>query len=57
MPVLREGVVIGHITLQPKPTEPAISQVEVHLVAHPSLEADAHAIADDQHPDHQLGVD
>jgi hypothetical protein len=29
----------------------------MHLLAQPPLRADAHAIADDQHPDHQLGID
>jgi hypothetical protein len=29
----------------------------MHLVAQPPLRADAHTIADNQHPDHQLRVD
>jgi len=31
--------------------------VQMDLVAEPALGADAEAVADDQHPDHQLGVD
>ena len=57
MPVLREGRVIGHLTIEAKPTEPAISQVEVHLLAQSSFGADARAITNQQHPDQQLGID
>jgi hypothetical protein len=47
---------IRHRALKAKPAEPPICQVEVHLVAQPTLRADAHAVADDQHPDHQLRI-
>ena len=55
--VLREGRVIGHRARQIEPAEPAIGQIEVDLLAQPSLGTDAHAVADDQHSNHQLGVD
>ena len=29
----------------------------MHFLAQPPLRADAEAVADDQHPDHQLGID
>jgi hypothetical protein len=29
----------------------------MNLIAQPALGPDAHAVANDQHPDHQLGVD
>ena len=48
---------IGHLAIEAKPTEPAISQVEVYLLAQPSLGADARAITNQQHPDQQLGID
>lgn len=57
MPVLGEGRVIRHVAVEPQPAEPPISQVEVDLVTEAALRADAHAVADDQHPDHQLGID
>ena len=57
VPVLREGRVVGHIAVQPEPTEPAIGQIEMHFLTQPPLRADAKAVADDQHPDHQLGID
>ena len=42
---------------EPKATEPAIGQIEVDLVAQPTLRANAEAVADDQHAPHQLGID
>src|SRR5215212_2155633 len=33
------------------------SQVPMHFLAEPALRANAEAIADEQHPDHQLRVD
>src|SRR5215217_1301481 len=57
VPVLREGRVIGHPTVQPELTKPAVGEVEVHFFAKPPLGADAETVTDDQHPDHQLGVD
>ena len=57
VPVLREGRVIGHRTIQIEAAEPAIGEVEMHLFAKPPLRPDAHAIAYQQHPDHQLGGD
>src|SRR6516165_12087839 len=56
MPVLREGRMIGHFAVETQSTKPAIRQVEVHLLAQPPLRADAEAVADDQHPDQQLGI-
>src|SRR3984885_15491700 len=57
MPVLREGGMIGDLTIEPTPTEPPVSQIEMDLFPEPPLGADAKAIADDEHPDHQLGID
>ena len=57
VPVLGEGRVVGHIAFQPEPAEPAIGEVQMHLLAQPPLGPDADAVADDQHPDHQLGID
>ena len=56
MPVLRESRMIGHFAVETQSTKPAIRQVEVHLLAQPPLRADAEAVADDQHPDQQLGI-
>ena len=48
---------IGHRSAKIEPTEPTIGEVEMDLFAQPPLRADAHAVAHDQHPDHQLGID
>ena len=48
---------IGNLAIEAQATKPAISQIEVDLLAQPPLGADAEAIADNQHPDHQLGID
>jgi hypothetical protein len=47
---------IRDIAVEPEPAEPPVSQIEMDLFAEPPLGADAKAIADDEHPDHQLGV-
>jgi hypothetical protein len=57
VPVLREGRVIRHRTIETEPAEPAVAEVQVNFLAQPPLRADAKAVADDQHPDHQLRVD
>src|SRR5689334_10233551 len=48
---------VRHIPLEPKAAEPAVCQIEVNLLAQPPLGADAEAVADEQHPDHQFGID
>ena len=57
MPVLRERRVIGNFAIQSEPAEPAIGQIEMNLLAKPPFGPDAHAVADDQHPDHQFRID
>src|SRR5271166_3079064 len=48
---------IRDVAVEAQATEPAISQIEVDLVAQLPLRANAEAVADDQHADHQLGID
>ena len=55
--VLGKRRMIGDVAVEPQPTKPAIGQIEVDLLAQPPLRANAEAVADDQHPDHQLGID
>ena len=43
--------------VQSEPAEPAIRQIEVSLFTQAALGSDAHAVADDQHADHQLRID
>ena len=56
MPVLGEGRVIRHLANEPEPAEPPVSQIEMDLFAQPPLRTDAEAVADDQHADHQFGI-
>lgn len=56
MPVLREGRMVGHRAIEPEPTEPPVGEVEVDLFTQPPLRADAEAVADNHHPDHQFGI-
>jgi len=56
MPVLRERRVIGNLAIQTESAEPSVRQIEMNLLAEPPLGPDAHAVADDQHSDHQLRV-
>ncbi len=48
---------VGDVAVQAQAAEPAVGKVEVDLLAEPPLRADAQAVAHQQHPDHQLGVD
>jgi len=57
VPVLGEGGMVRHVAVETETAEPAIRQVEVNLLAQPTLRADAETVAHQQHPDHQFGVD
>ena len=57
MAIDRERRVIGHLVVKIEATKPAVRKVKVDLLAQPPLGADAVAIADNQHPDHKLGID
>src|SRR5437899_348681 len=48
---------IGYVAIEAETTKPAIGQIEMDFLAHAPLGADAKAITDDQHPDHQFGID
>ena len=47
---------IRHLAVQTEPTEPAIGEIEMDLVTEPPFGTDAHAVADDQHAQHQVGI-
>src|SRR5436305_4226390 len=48
---------VRHRAIEPKSTEPAVGQVQVNFLAQPPLRADARAVADEKHADHQLRGD
>ena len=51
-----EGRVVGDFIFKAQPAEPAIRQVQMGLFAQPPFGADAIAVADDQHADHQFRI-
>ena len=55
--VLGKCRMIGDVGIEPQATEPAIGQIEMDLLTQPTLRTNAEAIADDQHADHQFGID
>jgi hypothetical protein len=48
---------IGYMAVEAETTKLAICQIEMDFLARAPLGADAKAITDDQHPDHQFGID
>jgi hypothetical protein len=42
---------------KPKPTEPPVGQVKLNLLTQTPFRADRIAVANQQHPDHQLRID
>src|SRR5215471_4484596 len=57
MPVLGERRVIRHRAIQAQPAEPPVGQIEVNLLTQPPLRSDAEAISDQEHSNHELGID
>ena len=43
--------------LDAEPEKPAIGEIDLHFGADPTLRPDGKDVADDQHPDHEFGVD
>ena len=56
MSVLGKRRMIGNLGVEPQSAEPAIGQIEIDLLAQPTLGTNAEAVADDEHPDHQLRI-
>jgi len=48
---------IRHRPIQTEPAKPPVGQIEVNLIAQAPLRSDAEAVTDQEHPDHQLGID
>src|SRR5271170_496034 len=53
----RKGRMVRNLVVKIEAAEPAIGEVQLDLLTQPPLKANAVAVANDQHPDHQLGVD
>src|SRR4051794_11809943 len=56
MPILGEGRVVRHLAIEAEPAEPAVGEVQVHLLTQPPFGANAVAVANKQHPDQQFGI-
>jgi hypothetical protein len=56
MTIDRERRMVGHLVAEIEPAKPSVRQMQLDFLAQPPLKADAVAIADDQHPDHKLGI-
>ena len=48
---------VGNLVLKTQATEPPVGQVQLHLLTEATFRAHRMAIADQEHPDHQLGAD
>jgi hypothetical protein len=48
---------IRHFAIEAKPAEPAVSEVQVDLLAQPTFGPNAVAVADQQHPHEQFRID
>jgi hypothetical protein len=56
MAIDRERRVIGNPIVEIEPAEPSVGEMQLSLLAKPPFEANAVAVANDQHPDHELGI-
>jgi hypothetical protein len=57
MAVLGNRRMIRNLAVEAQAAEPAVGQIEVNFLAQPTFGTNAQAIADDEHPNHQLGID
>lgn len=48
---------VWDFAFQAQAAEPTVGQIQMDLFAQPSFGPDAEAVSDNQHADHQLGVD
>jgi len=49
--------VIGDSSIQTQPAKPAVCQIEVDFITEAPFRSYVEAIADQEHPDHQLRID
>src|SRR5262249_32958213 len=57
VPIDRECRMVGYGVVQIEAAKPAVSEMQFDLLAQSPLEADAIAVAHDQHPNHEFRVD
>jgi hypothetical protein len=56
-PIHRERRMVRNLIVEIEVAEPAVSKVQRHFLAQPALMTNAIAVTDQEHPDHQLGID
>src|SRR6202790_3534045 len=56
-PIHRERRMVRNLIVEIELAEPAVSKVQRHFLAQPALMTNAIAVTDQEHPDHQLGID
>jgi len=56
-PIHRERRMVRNLVVEIELAEPAVSKVQRHFLAQPALMTNAIAVSDQEHPDHQLGID
>jgi len=54
--VLREGRMVRNLVVEVEPAEPPIGQMQLDFLGQLALRAQAIAVANNQHPHHQLGI-
>ena len=47
---------VRHLAIEAEPAEPTVSEVQVNPFAQPTFRANAVAVANQQHPDEQFGI-
>jgi hypothetical protein len=52
----RERRMVRHHVVEIEPAEPSVGQVQLDFLAQPPLKADAVAVAHNQHPEHEFGI-
>ena len=57
VPINRERRMIGNLVIELEAAEPTITEMKFDLLAQLPFKADAIAVADNEHPDHQLRID
>lgn len=57
MPRFGKAGSFGHLAFEAKPAEPAVGQIEMHLLDQPPLRTDAVDVTDQEHADHQFGIE
>jgi hypothetical protein len=56
-PIHRERRTVWNLVIEVELAKPAVGQVHGHFLAEPTFMADAVTVTDQQHSDHQLGID